>query len=234
MTAPTARDRGAISGLLAGTAFVGGVAGMLALSEGQYPRPGSDAAAIRGFFTGNRGPVRVGVAGQLLSAAALARFTATVVGLARRSGSRPVATAALLGGAVAVSALTASAGYTAALTADPTLSRDAAQRLHRRAFTAGGPVHGAGFGLLVGALGLAGRRTGALSDGLVRAAVGSAVAGLLSPLSGLVQPAMLLIPAGRFSGLVVSGIAGVRLARPTPGLRTRRRRGKLGMHGPVV
>jgi hypothetical protein len=35
----------------------------------------------------------------------------------------------------------------------------------------------------------------------------------LSPLGLLADPAMWLIPAGRFSGLVVCGVAGVRLSR---------------------
>jgi len=84
--------------------------------------------------------------------------------------------------------------------------------LHRRAFVAGGPVHGAGFGVLVGALGLAGLRTGALPRPLAITALASAAAGLLSPLYFVMEPAAWFIPAGRFSGLLVSGIAGARLS----------------------
>ena len=42
----------------------------------------------------------------------------------------------------------------------------------------------------------------------------SAAASVASPLYFVAEPAGWLIPAGRFSGLVVSGIAGVRLGRP--------------------
>jgi hypothetical protein len=73
-------------------------------------------------------------------------------------------------------------------------------------------VHTVGFGVLVGALGLAGLRTGELPRPLAVAALASATASLLSPLYFVAEPAGWFIPAGRFSGLLVSGIAGARLA----------------------
>lgn len=85
--------------------------------------------------------------------------------------------------------------------------------LHRLMFAAGGPVHSAGFGLLVGALGLAGPRTGELPVPLASAGLASAAAGLLSPLYFVWKPAAWLVPVGRFPGLVVSAIAGARLCR---------------------
>jgi hypothetical protein len=101
----------------------------------------------------------------------------------------------------------------AALTGRAGQQEARAVALHRWAFLAGGPIHGAGFGLLVGSLGVAGLRTGALPRPLVIAALGSAGAGLLSLVSFVSTPAAWFIPAGRFSGLLISGIAGVRLAR---------------------
>jgi hypothetical protein len=80
-------------------------------------------------------------------------------------------------------------------------------------FAAGGPVHSAGFGVLVGSFGLAGLRTGELPRPLALAGLASAAAGLLSLLYFAAEPAAWFIPAGRFSGLLVSGIAGVRLSR---------------------
>jgi hypothetical protein len=74
-------------------------------------------------------------------------------------------------------------------------------------------VHTVGFGVLVGALGLAGLRTGELPRPLAVAGLASAATSLLSPLYFLAEPAGWFIPAGRFSGLLVSGIAGARLAR---------------------
>jgi hypothetical protein len=208
-------DRAARSAVVSGATFVGGVAGMLARSEVPYPRPGSDAATIRGFFQGNHGAARVGAAGQLLSAVTLGRFTASVVRLAGFTGpsARRLEVAAAMGGATAVASLAGSGLISAALTRDDARSDEETVALHRRAFLSGGIVHGVGFGLLVGALGIAGRRTGALPDGLTTAALGSAAAGLLTPLYFAAEPAALLIPIGRFSGLVITGIAGLRLAR---------------------
>ena len=74
-------------------------------------------------------------------------------------------------------------------------------------------MHGAGFAVLVGVLGLAGLRTGELPRLLAVACLASATAGLLSPLYFVTEKAVWFIPAGRFSGLVVSGIAGARLGR---------------------
>ncbi|MBT2556107.1 hypothetical protein, partial [Arthrobacter sp. ISL-5] len=84
-------------------------------------------------------------------------------------------------------------------------------QLHRAAFAAGGPVHGAAFGLLLAALGVAGRRSGRLSRTVTTAAVAAALPNLLSPLY-LKWPGLVwLIPAGRFPGLIVTAIAGIRL-----------------------
>ena len=74
-------------------------------------------------------------------------------------------------------------------------------------------MHGVVYGIFIGLLAVAGRRTGVLGRaGSVTGAV-SALCGLLSPLYFRWETAGWLIPAGRFSGYVVSGIAGVRMAR---------------------
>src|SRR5918993_5292103 len=86
MTSASSRDCGALSGTLAGVSFVGGVAGAMALADSPYPRPGSEPAEIRRYFRGNAGAARLSVVGQLISAASLARFTASVARLAKRSG----------------------------------------------------------------------------------------------------------------------------------------------------
>lgn len=91
-------------------------------------------------------------------------------------------------------------------------ARLSAATLARRGFVAGGPVHAVGFGVLVGALGLAGLRSGELPRPLSIAGLASAGVSLLSPLYFVAEPAGWFIPAGRFSGLPVSGIAGARLA----------------------
>jgi len=214
-TARPPSDRGALSGPLAGASFIAGVAGAMALADDPYPRPGSEPAQVRRYFGGNAGPARLSAAGQAVSAASLVGFTASVARLAGRSGrgSRALQAAAVAGGGLAAGSLAAAAGYAAALTGPAGDSDAGAATLARRAFVAGGPVHTAAFGVLVGALGLAGLRTGELPRPLAIAGLASATASLLSPLYFVAEPAGWFIPAGRFSGLVVSGIAGVRLAR---------------------
>lgn len=203
----------ALSGPLAGAAFVGGVAAGLALAEDPYPRPGAEPAAIRRYFTASRRAARISVAGQLVSAAALARFGATVARVGEGRSPPWLRTTTTAAGATAAASLAVSALTSLALTRDPARSDAELVALHRRLFIAGGPVHTAAFGALVGCVGLAGRHTGRLPPALTTAALASAAAGGLSPLGLLAEPAMWLIPAGRFSGLVVCGVAGVRLSR---------------------
>jgi hypothetical protein len=203
-----------LGGPLAGVSFIGGVAGAAVLADVPYPRPGAQAADVQRYFRGSPGAARISVIGQLVSAASLARFTGSVAKLAARSGrgSRGLRSGAIVGGGLAAASLATSALCAAALTSSRG-EREASAALHRLMFAAGGPVHGAGFGVLVGALGLSGLRTGELPCSLVIAGLASATAGLLSPLYFVTERAVWFIPAGRFSGLLVSGIAGARLAR---------------------
>lgn len=209
-----ARDRGAASGAVAGASFLIGLAAAMARSEHPYPRPGSSGSEIRRYFTQpSRAPV-ASVAGQAISAAALARFTVSVARLAGRAPSRPTAlrATAIAGGTVATAGLATSAAMAAKLTADRVADDEQAQRLARRAFLAGGPLHGVGFGLLIGVLGCAGLRTGELPKPLAVAAVATVAPNLLGPLYLLAEPAGWFIPIGRFPGLIVAAIAGVRLS----------------------
>src|SRR5919206_296908 len=89
----------------------------------------------------------------------------------------------------------------AALAARP--ASEHAVKVHRAAFVAGGPTHGFGFGLLLGALGLSRR----LPTGLSRAAVAAAVPNLVSPAYLLWPPAVWAIPGGRFPGLMITAAA---------------------------
>jgi hypothetical protein len=210
----TTPDRGALSGALAGLSFIGGIGGANALADQPYPRPGTDPSQVRRYFTQNPGPTRLSAAGQAISAASLARFTASVARLAGRTGpgSRALQTAAVAGGALAAVSLAASAACTAALSAR--WGREAsAAALARRGFLAGGVIHSPAYGVLLGTLGLAGLRTGELPRPVAITALVSASACLLAPLYVVAEPFAWFIPAGRFPGLVVSGIAGARLAR---------------------
>ena len=94
------RDPGAMSGLLTGVSFIAGVGGAVALADSPYPRPGSEPAEVRRYFTENSRSAQLSATGQLISTASLARFTVSVARLAARSGqgSRGLRAAALAGG----------------------------------------------------------------------------------------------------------------------------------------
>ena len=130
-------------------------------------------------------------------------------------GSTTLRAMAVAGGGLASLCLAASATAAAALTAGPGRDQDRARSLHRLVFTLGGPVHGAGLALLLGALGLAGQRTGALPRPLTTAALASAGVDALAPVVLAVPKAAPVVPAGRFPTFIVLGISGVRLARGT-------------------
>ncbi len=212
-TATPPPDPGALSGLVVGLSFIGGIGGANALAP--YPRPGSTPRQLQQYFTHNPGPTRLSAAGQAISAVALARFTASAAHLAGRAGrgSRVLQTAAVAGGAVAAASLAASAACAAALSGPWGRREASAAALVRREFLAGGVIHTPAFGILLGALGLAGLRTGELPRPVAITALASASACLLSPLYFVAEPLAWFIPAGRFPGLIVSGIAGVQLAR---------------------
>jgi hypothetical protein len=213
-TTTTAPDRGALSGPLAGLSFIAGIGGANALADQPYPRPGTDPDQIRRYFTRNPGPTRLSAAGQAISAASLARFTASVARLAGRTGrgSRALQAAAVAGGTLAAASLAASAVCTAALSARWGRHEDTATAMARRGFLAGGVIHSPAFGVLLGTLGLAGLRTGELPRPVAITALASASACLLAPLYLVAEPFAWFIPAGRFPGLVDIGVAGARLA----------------------
>lgn len=196
---------------------MGGLATGLSLADAPFPQPGADVKDVQRFFQGDAGPERINVGGQLVSAASLALFSASVARLAGRAsrGSRTLRAMAITGGALASLSLAASAATAAALTASPGRDERKAKSLHRFLFALGGPVHGAGLALLLGALGLAGRRTGALPRPVTTAALASAGVDALAPVVLAVPKAAPVVPAGRFPTFIVLGISGARLARGT-------------------
>jgi hypothetical protein len=210
-------DPSALSGVLTGVSFLGGLATGLRLADAPFPQPGADVKDVQEFFQGSSGAERINVAGQLLSAASLAVFSRSVAQLAGRSGSKMLKAAAIAGGALASTSLAASATAAAALTSERGRDEDQARSLHRFVFSAGGPVHGGGLALLHSALGLAGLRTEELPRLLAIAALAAAAADAMAPLVLALPRAALVIPAGRFPSFVIMGIAGYRLARGPKG-----------------
>lgn len=198
------------SGPLTGASFVAGLGGAMARSDHPYPRPGSDDAETHRYFVQRSGVDQRRRPGDLHGLAA--RFSALAADFAGRSGrgSRALRAATLAGGGLAVASL-ATAALTAAALTGRRGSQEKPVALARRAFTAGGPVHGVGFGLVVGALRMAGLRSGDLPRPLALVGLASGAANLFSPLYLVAAPAGWLIPIGRFSGYLVIGIAAPRI-----------------------
>jgi len=209
------RDVAALAGPAAAISFVAGVAAGNGLSDAPYPRPGASAEAIKRYFSDNAGPARLSVAGQLVSAASLGMFSTSVARLARQAGrgSSALQAAAVAGGVLSVATLGTSALTSLQLTRGSADNPETGVRLHRRVFLAGGPLHGPAIGLLTGALGLAGMRTNQLPRWLSTASLATSAAGLLAPTSIKTDSTVLLIPASRFTGLLLAGIAGGMLGR---------------------
>src|SRR4029453_13697764 len=103
-TIPRLDSPGALGGVLTGVSFIGGLATGLSLADAPFPQPGADVKDVQRFFHGDAGPERINVGGQLLSAASLAVFSASVARLAGRGrrGSRALQVMAIAGGALAL------------------------------------------------------------------------------------------------------------------------------------
>jgi hypothetical protein len=101
----------ALSGVLTGVSFVGGLATGLSLADAPFPQPGADVKDEQKFFQEDAGAERINVTGQLLSAASLAVFSRPVAQLTGRTGggSKMLKAAAIAGGALASTSLAASA-----------------------------------------------------------------------------------------------------------------------------
>ncbi|MEU0092447.1 hypothetical protein [Kribbella sp. NPDC006257] len=101
---------------------------------------------------------------------------------------------------------------TLAVTLADRMAVDESVALSRRAFVAGGPAHGLGFGVMTAALTAAGSGNGALGPQLTGLGIVASVAGILCPSYFAAETAGWLIPIGRFSGLALLAIGGKKLA----------------------
>lgn len=206
----TAKVPGALGGLLAGLGFFGGIAAMKATEKSEYPRPGTPPEEVREYFTESTTAARLSVTGLGVSTAGLAGLTVAVANLAK--GSATLRAIALAGGGFAVATQAVSAMSTAALT-NKDHHLQTVSDLRQVSYMVGGPVHGVGLGLLSGVLGLAGLRTGRLPRPVAVASLVSAPIGILGPLTLLKKRTMVALPIGHALSLLVSGVAGVQLAR---------------------
>lgn len=210
-----ARGWAALAGPLSGVSFVAGVAGAVRLARAPFPRPGASGEDIRRYYTDSARAAEFSLSGQAVSVASLALFTRTAVRLARegRPGSRALPLAVGVSGAASTLLLTGSALTGARLLRSPDRPDEELRHLARRAFDLGGPWHGVAYGVFTALLARGAADAGALASAGEWVGRGSALAGVAGPLYFRWEQAGWLIPIGRFSGYLVSGLVGVRVAR---------------------
>lgn len=208
-------DRGAWSGALSGLAFAVAIGGGSRLAKGPFPRPGSSAEQIRTYYHDSKSAARFSTACQAVAVLAQARFTASVARLAAQHTQRPalLRATAIASGAAAAACLAASAATQSTLTMPIERDDDAILDTTRRVFATGGPVHGVAYGVFTAVLAESARNAAVLGPAGTRVGWASAAASLLSPAYFRWEQAGWLIPIGRFTGYLVSGIVGARLSR---------------------
>lgn len=209
-----ARDVGGLGGPLAGLLFTTAIAGAGRLAKDPFPAPGSSAEIIRTYYRGSALAARFNVACQALSVLAQTRYVVAMAHVASRHPTHPrlLTGTVLLSGGVAVALLAASATIQASLTAPEDRTDAEVLATTRRVFVTGGPVHGVANGILTAATAAAARDTGLLGKTGARLGLLSAVANLITPAYFRWEPTGWLIPIGRFSSYLLSGVIGVRLA----------------------
>ncbi|WP_129670009.1 hypothetical protein [Phytoactinopolyspora endophytica] len=213
-------DVGGLAGPAAGLLFTTAIAGAGRLAKDPFPGPGSSAEVIRTYYRGSTRAARFNVACQALSILAQSRYVVAMARVASRHRTHPrvLTGAVLVAGSAAVAALATSAVIQASLTV-PKDDRtdDEVLATTRRVFLAGGPVHGVVYGAFTAATAVAAHNTRLLGrTGAVLGAL-STTANLITPAYFRWEPTGWMIPIGRFSGYLLSGVIGARLA-------TRRRR----------
>lgn len=209
-----ARDIGGLGGAAAGLMFTAAIAGAGRLAEDPFPSPGSSADVIRTYYRGSARAARFNVACQALSVLAHARYVVAMARLAYQHPTHPriLGRVVLVAGGATVAALAASATTQAGLTVPKDRTDAEVLATTRRVFVFGGPAHGVANGILTAATTVAARDSALLGRSGVVVGLLSAVANLITPAYFRWEPAGWLIPIGRFSGYLLSGVIGARLA----------------------
>jgi hypothetical protein len=201
------------TGPLTGAIFLGGVFGAIKLADRRFPKLGSPPQEVKDYYVANPRSAILSATGQAASATSLIAFVCAFDRIARCDDHRRwVRVANAIGGGSAAAALSLSAITTARLRRADRMAVDESVALSRRAFVAGGPAHGVGFGVMTAALTAAGSSNGALGSRLTGLGIVASVAGILCPSYFAAETAGWLIPIGRFSGLALLAIGGKKLA----------------------
>jgi hypothetical protein len=200
--------------------LIAGIATAAALG-GVFPSPFGEAAEIERYFALESDAVNAGAVFGFASAVPLAIYAAAAPARLRALGAPTPATAIAHTGGLVAAGMLALSGLIQWVLARPAVRGDmpVVRALHDLAFLTGGVGHVVFLGLLVGGIAWSCLQTGLLPRLMSVAGLGiAAVAGL--SVSSLIWPTTaILLPLGRFPGLVWLIVAGVLLTRrhaPTP------------------
>jgi hypothetical protein len=213
-------DAGTAPGLLPGLAagslalLLAGVAVGAALG-GVFPSPFGDDAQIQAFFADHPASVRATAVFGIASALPLLVYAAHATArLGRVAQAGPAAAVALGAATICTTMMVTSALVQWVLTRDAVLADPALVRgLHDLSFLTGGVGAVVFLGVLVAALATAASRAAAIPGPLAVAGVGLGAVAMASALSLLWSDAAVLLPIGRFPGLLWMIVAGVLVAR---------------------
>lgn len=200
--------------------FVAGVVVLAAATEGGYPRPNASFDQITDFFRDER--TAVTAAGTLQAAAAvpLAIFAAAASSRLWYLGVRAAGAQIALTGGIAASVMLAISGLLTVAATDVagSMTEGALVLLHRVVFLTGGVGAVIFYGLLSAGLAVPVLVMGVAPSIWGWVGLAAAAASELATVSLLVEQANLLIPVGRYAGMVfLIGVAATlpRTRRPT-------------------
>ena len=203
--------------------LVAGVAGGAAMAGQTFPSPYADPELIRAYFAGGSPAATLGGVAVFASAVPLLIYAATASARLRGLGvTAPGAVIALAGGVAAATLLALSGllqwvlGRPAVITGEPVV-----RALHDLSFLTGGPAHVVFLGLLVAGIAVPGLLLGLLTRPLAIIGLVIALVAELATLALIWPQLSVLVPLGRFAGLLWLIVAGFRLPRrrrsPAPG-----------------
>lgn len=205
----------AVLGWISLAMVVAGVAASAALG-GTIPSPFGDPSAITAYFAGQSSAVLVSAVLQFAAAVPLAIYAAVASSRLRHLGvTAPGATIALVGGIVAAVGMTI-AGLLTWVLAQPGVGSAGGTlvlALHDLTFATGGVGTVVFLGLLVAGIAVPALMTGLLPRWLAIAGLVIAAIAVLSTLSLAWSGLAILLPIGRFPGMIWLIVAGHLLPR---------------------
>lgn len=195
--------------------FIASLVAGSVLAGGTFPSPFGNAEVILDYVTEQGTAMRVAATLQFASAVPLAIYAATAHARLHQLGIRaPGATIALAGGLLASAFLTVSALLQWSLSRPDTITADPVVRaLHDLTFLTGGPANVVALGLLIAGVAVPGLLAGLLPRPMAYAGLLIALIAELSTIVLLIPDAAILLPLGRFPGLIWLIAAGFLLPR---------------------